>query len=44
MIKEQKLNNIKITPLNTIFDNKKYKHYDLFNKPFPLIFICSRRG
>ena len=44
MISIKKINNIKVEKLKTKFDDKPYKHYKLFNKPFPLIFINSRRG
>lgn len=40
----KKINNIDVKPLKTKFDDKKFKHYKLFNKPYPLIYICARRG
>lgn len=44
MIWIKKINNINVAPLKTKFDDKPYKHFKLFNKPFPLIFISWRRG
>lgn len=40
----KKINDIQIKPLKTKFDDKLYKHSKLFNKPYPLIYICARRG
>jgi hypothetical protein len=44
MISSKKINNINVKPIKTKFDNIPFKHYKLFNKPFPLLFINSRRG
>lgn len=42
----KKINNVKITPFKTEFENKKYLHEELFpnNNPFPCIFISSKRN
>lgn len=41
---EKKINNINIEKLKTDFDEKKYKHFNLFPKPYPLIYIEWKRG